>query len=223
MNILIVEDDTLLAEFTKRSLKRAHHHVSVVHDGSAGFRRAVNGSYDAIILDVLLPGKDGLSLCNELRQLHIDTPIILMSSYSTEQTRVSGLDAGADDYIIKPFSNEELGARLRAITRRPSVVSQSALVLGDMRLDPVGHTVYRDDIELKLRPKEYDLLEFMMQNPDIALSRHTLLKRVWGVYSNAASNRLEVYIRQLRKKIDDSFDKKYIKTVRGVGYKFSVK
>jgi len=219
MNILLVEDDHLLAEYTKRTLRSAHHHVSVVHDGSAGFKRAKSGSYDAIILDIILPGKDGISICNELRRMAIDTPILMLSSRTNEASRIEGLDAGADDYMIKPFSIEELSARLRAITRRPSVVSQSVLAIGDLTIDPVGHVVQRDGVDLHLRPKEYDLLEFMMRNPNIALSREVLLKRVWGIYSNAASNRLEVYIRQLRKKVDDPFKVHYIQTVRGIGYK----
>lgn len=222
MNILIIEDDTLLAEFTKRSLRLQNHHVSVVHDGSSGFKRAQSGSYDAIILDVLLPGKDGVSICSDLRRMKVETPIMMLSSKTSEESRITGLDAGADDYMIKPFSRNELSARLRAITRRPSVVAQSSLSVFDLTLDPITHTVTRAGQDIHLRPKEYELLEFMMRNQGVALQKHLLLRKVWHIYSKAASNRLEVYIRQLRQKVDQPFSVQLIHTVRGVGYKLDL-
>lgn len=223
MNILIIEDDTLLAEFTKRSLRAQNHHVSVVHDGSSGFKRAQSGAYDAIILDILLPGKDGLSICNELRRMKVETPIMILSSKTSEESRITGLDAGADDYMVKPFSRNELSARLRAITRRPSTVVQSNLQVGDLILDPVTRRVTRAGTVIGLRPKEFELLEYMMRNQGIALQKHVLLSKVWHIYSKAASNRLEVYIRQLRQKIDQPYESKLIHTVRGVGYTLDVK
>lgn len=223
MNILIIEDDTLLAEFTKRSLRAQNHHVSVVHDGSSSFKRAQSGAYDAIILDILLPGKDGLSICNELRRMKVETPIMILSSKTSEESRITGLDAGADDYMVKPFSRNELSARLRAITRRPSTVVQSNLQVGDLILDPVTRRVTRAGTVIGLRPKEFELLEYMMRNQGIALQKHVLLSKVWHIYSKAASNRLEVYIRQLRQKIDQPYESKLIHTVRGVGYTLDVK
>lgn len=221
MNILIIEDDTLLAEYTKRSLSAQDHRVSVVHDGSSGFKRAQSGAYDAIILDIILPDIDGVTICNDLRRMKIETPIMMISSKSSEQSRVTGLDAGADDYMVKPFNRNELAARLRAITRRPSVVVQSALTLADLSLDPTTRTVRRGGQLIQLRPKEYELLEFMMRNQGIALHKNLILSKVWRIYSTAASNRLEVYIRTLRQKIDYGHRVKLIHTVRGVGYKLS--
>ncbi len=222
MNILIIEDDPLIAEFTKRTLRMDHHRVSIVPDGTSGFRRARSGPFDAIILDLTLPGLDGISLCSSLRRLKIMTPIIVLTSDMHENTKVLSLDSGADDYMVKPFSHVELSARLRAITRRPSAIVQSQLEVGDLQLNPQEHTVMRAGVEIKLSPKEYDLLEYMMRNPGIALHKHVLLNKVWHIYSQAASNRLEVYIRQLRRKIDDPFAKNLIHTVRGIGYKLEV-
>lgn len=221
MNILLVEDDNLMAEFVKRVLKSENHFVSVAYDGIQGFKKAQASSYDAIILDVLLPSKDGLSICRDLRRLKIMTPILFLTSQYDEKSRVDGLDAGADDYLVKPFSYKELSARLRAITRRPSVVIQSSLVVGDLTLNPEGHSVTRQGRALSLRPKEYDLLEYMMRNPGIALPKHVLLRNVWKIRSESASNRLEVYIRHLRQKVDHPFKRKLIHTVRGVGYKIT--
>jgi len=219
VNILIVEDDVLLAEFTKRVLKGEHNYVKVVNDGQDGFEKAQSDYFDAMVLDILLPRKDGLSICSDLRRLKVSTPILILSSQADERSRIAGLDAGADDYLVKPFSHAELTARLRAITRRPSVVAQSALKVGDLTLNPESHDVVRGDKLLDLRPKEYELLEYMMRNPDVALHKHALLSKVWHVRSGAASNRLEVYIRQLRQKVDEPFKQKLIHTVRGVGYK----
>jgi DNA-binding response OmpR family regulator len=223
MNILVVEDDELTAEFIKRVLTREHHFVQTCHDGIAGFKKAQSHSYDALILDISLPGKDGIAICRELRRLVVNTPILMLSSYADEQTKITCLDAGADDYMTKPFGYKELLARLRSITRRPSVVVQSALALEDVVLDPESHGVSRGGVVLHLRPKEYDLLEFMMRNPNTVLPKHLLLNKVWQIRSESASNRLEVYIRHLREKIDKPFKRKLIKTVHGIGYRFDAR
>lgn len=220
VNILIVEDDELTAEFIKRVLEKDKHFVRVINDGEKGFNKAKTFTFDAIILDILLPSKDGLSICRDLRRLKLGTPILILSSHSDESTKVSGLDAGADDYLVKPFNHRELLARLRAITRRPSIVSQSSLNIGGLTLNPESREVTREGKLLKLRPKEYELLEYMMRNPDVALPRYLLLSKVWQIRSEATSNRLEVYIRSLRQKVDHPFNKNSIQTVRGIGYKF---
>ena len=219
MNVLVIEDDELLIEFMKRVLKAEGHHIVTASDGEEGFKKAQSSRLDAIILDILLPNKDGIAICRELRRLRVETPIIFLTSQIDERIKVEGLDAGADDYLIKPFSHRELIARLRAITRRPSTVVQSNLVVGDLALDPVGHKVTRGGTLLELSPKEYQLLEYMMRNPDVALPKHELLHKVWNIRSEAASNRLEVYVRHLRNKVDRAHSKKHILTVRGVGYK----
>lgn len=223
MNILIIEDDELTAEFIKRVLTKEHHFVQVSHDGLEGFKKAQTHSYDALILDISLPGKDGMAICRELRRLMISTPILMLSSYADEQTKISCLDAGADDYMTKPFGYKELLARLRSISRRPSAVVQSALHIEDIILDPESHGVSRAGVPLHLRPKEYDLLEFMMRNPNTVLPKHLLLNKVWQIRSESASNRLEVYIRHLREKIDKPYKRKLIKTVHGIGYRFDAR
>ena len=223
MNILVVEDDELTAEFIKRVLAREHHFVQVCHDGSVGFKKAQSHSYDVVILDISLPGKDGISICRELRRLLVSTPILMLSSYADEQTKITCLDAGADDYMTKPFGYKELLARLRSVGRRPSLVIQSALQMEDVVLNPESHAVTRAGVLLQLRPKEYDLLEFMMRNPNTVLPKHLLLNKVWQIRSESASNRLEVYIRHLREKIDKPFKRKLIKTVHGIGYRFDVR
>ncbi len=219
MKILIVEDDELIAEFIAKTMKLEKYDVVVVGDGYEGFKLANSSDFGAIILDVLLPQKNGLEICRELRRLRISTPILILSSESSEAARISGLDAGADDYLTKPFDYRELQARIRAITRRPSVILQSQLEVADLTLDPTSREVLRDGKKLELRPKEYELLEYMMRNPDTALSRARLLKDVWGIFADNSSNRLEVHIKHLREKVDDKRKHKLIQTVRGMGYK----
>lgn len=219
MKILVVEDDELTAEFIAKTMKLENHDVVVANDGLEGFKLANTPGYGAIILDVLLPHKNGLEICQDLRRLRISTPILILSSESSEKARIDGLDAGADDYLVKPFNYKELQARIRAITRRPSVVIQSKLRAVDLTLDPASHEVYRTGRKLALRPKEYDLLEYMMRNPNTALSRAQLLKDVWGIFADNSSNRLEVHIRHLREKVDKNHKNKLIQTVRGIGYR----
>jgi DNA-binding response OmpR family regulator len=220
MNILVIEDDDLTADFIKRALKQDGHYVRIAYDGLDGFNKALKSSTtDAIILDIVLPNKDGLSICKDLRRNKITTPILMLSSHAHEQARVDGLDAGADDYLVKPFSYKELAARLRAITRRPSIVLQSQLAVGNLRLNPETREVYKNEVKIELRPKEFALLEYMMRNPDIVLPRHQLLNNVWHIRSEASSNRLEVYIRHLRQKIDSDPDSHTIQTIHSIGYK----
>lgn len=221
MNVLVIEDDRLLAEFIKKTLGRHKYYVRIECDGEMGFTKAQSGSFDAIILDITLPKKDGLSICNDLRRQKVATPIILLSAKTDEASKIAGLDAGADDYVMKPFNHGELAARLRAVTRRPAAVIQSRLVIADLELHPDKHTVTRGGTSIPLRPKEFMLLEYMMQNQDVVLHKRDLLHKVWQVQPSASSNRLEVYILQLRKKIDSPFKVKLIHTVHGSGYRLS--
>lgn len=220
MNILIVEDDELTAEFVKKVFSSNGHSVSVSSDGISGLKKAKQSRYDAIILDISLPGVSGLDICSELRSEGVTTPILILSSYSDEDTRVEGLDRGADDYLCKPFGYKELLARVRTITRRPSRVLQSSLKVGEIELNQNSRTVCISGKSIPLRPKEFDLLLHLMQNPDIALPKHELLRRVWHVHTTSASNRLEVYIRHLRSKL--GVHAKHIQTVRGIGYKITL-
>ena len=165
--------------------------------------------------------KNGLDICRELRRTGVATPILFLSARNSEAARIQGLDAGADDYLVKPFSYRELNARLRAITRRPSVVPQSELQIANLILNPVSRDVTRGGKLIHLRPKEYALLEYMMRHPNVALPRYELLRNVWGISNDMTSNRLEVYIRHLRNKVDSKYRTKLIHTVRGVGYKIS--
>jgi DNA-binding response OmpR family regulator len=222
MNILLIEDDELIAEFTRQVLRNEDFNVSISYDGVDGFNKASKKRYDVILLDVLLPNKDGFSICRDLRRAKNMTPIIMLSSQAGEDSKVDGLDYGADDYLTKPFSHKELVARIRAVTRRPSAVVQSKLSIVDLELDPQGHLVTRGGKTILLRPKEYELLEFMMRNQDVALPKHVLLHNVWGIRSEAASNRLEVYIKHLRHKIDKPYKRHLIHTVHGIGYKLAV-
>lgn len=221
MNILVAEDDTLISELIRRALLQQNHYVMVVNDGDRAYSLASSEKFDAIILDIILPNKDGLTICDDLRSHHVNTPIMIVSSKTDDRTLVEGLDKGADDYLIKPFSHAVLLARLRAITRRPSTNLKSEIIYGDLKINCVSREVSRGNKIIKLRPKEYDLLEYFMRYPETALPRHLLLEKVWHVRSNSASNRLEVYIRHLRKKIDDDYPKKLIHTVRNIGYKLS--
>ncbi len=219
MNILIIEDDILVAEFTRRVLNKAGHHVTVANDGNNGYKKACRGVYDVIVLDLYLPGRDGIGLCSDLRRHQVSTPIVMLTSETQEHSKVAGLDAGADDYMVKPFSHAELAARLRAVTRRPAHIVQSKLQAGDLVLDPDERVVMKGNKAVKLSPKEYELIEFLMQNPSIALPRHLILNKVWHVYSQASSNRLEVHIRQLRIKLGELGEEQVIQTVRGIGYR----
>ncbi|MDX1765360.1 MAG: response regulator transcription factor [Candidatus Saccharimonadales bacterium] len=218
MRILVVEDDELTLEFLKKSLTKDQHMVDPAVDGAVGFDKALSRKHDLVILDVVLPSKDGISVCADLRELGYKTPILILSSQDTHKARVRGLDAGADDYVVKPFSYDELSARIRALVRRPNKLLPAKLKAANIELDPATHQVKRGDKVIDLRPKEYLLLEYLMRNANRALSREELLQRVWGIGIGNTSNRLDVYIRHLRTKIDEGREHKLIRTVRGKGY-----
>jgi len=219
MHVLVVEDDRSLADLLRRGLTQERHVVDVAHDGDEGLERAESGIYDALILDVMLPGRDGLEIARRLRAARIAAPILMLTARDALHDRLRGFDAGADDYLAKPFAFEELLARLRAIMRRTGAAADDQLVVGDLVLDDRAHEVTRAGRTIDLSPKEYALLEYLMRHPGQVLSRTLIMERVWDYGSDAFANVVDVTIRRLRKAVDEGFEGPLIHTVRGVGYK----
>ncbi|HZS93865.1 MAG TPA: response regulator transcription factor [Chloroflexota bacterium] len=219
MRILVVEDDREVAELLRRGLTQEQHIVDLAYDGIEGLRQAQQGNHDAIVLDVMLPGIDGLEVADRLRRQGNVTPILMLTARDALDDRLRGFDAGADDYLPKPFAFEELLARLRAITRRGQQVEDDRLIVGDLVLDRRAHEVTRAGKRLSLSPKEYALLEYLMRNQGQALSRTLILERVWDYSFDSFANVVDATIRRLRKAVDEGFDQQLIQTVRGVGYK----
>ena len=220
MNILLVEDEDLIALYLQKLFKKRGHQLDHAGDGEYGLKRAqtTNTVYDAIILDIVLPKMNGLEICRTLRTNDQHTPILILSSKDSETERVAGLDAGADDYMVKPFSGEELLARLRALTRRPQRVLQPVLEVDNITLDPARREVVCDSEVVHLRPKEYSILEMLLRSRGEVNNREDMLHKIWGIRRNTASNRLDVSIRHLRSKLEAACGIDPIKTVRGVGY-----
>lgn len=221
MRLLIVEDERQIASFLERGLKEEGYAVDVVYTGNDGLDWAAAVEYDLIVLDVMLPGRDGYSVCRELRQRGVKTPVLMLTARDTVDDRVTGLDSGADDYLVKPFAFKELLARLRAITRRQGESKSVELQLADLTLNTLTHSAQRGDRRIELTAKEYALLEFLLRNPNRVLSRTQIGEHVWNLDFVPESNVVDVYIRYLRKKIDEGFDLKLIKTMRGSGYLIS--
>jgi heavy metal response regulator len=218
MHILVVEDEKKVASFIKRGLEAANYSVDVEHDGETGLSRLLKSDYDLVILDVMLPRVDGLSLMKEIRQQRIEVPVLLLTARVTVADRVMGLDLGADDYLTKPFAFEELLARVRALLRRGAAAVPAVLAIADLRLDPATREVTRSNQRIDLTPKEYALLEFLLRRREQVLSRAVIAQHVWGVNYDTFTNVIDVYVNYLRNKIDDGFEPKLIHTVRGVGY-----
>jgi two-component system OmpR family response regulator len=219
VRILIVEDQPKMADVLHRGLTRAGLSVDVVELGADALVRAGATEYDAIVLDAMLPDIDGLDVCRRLRAERIWSPVLMLTARAGVPDRVDGLDAGADDYLAKPFAFDELLARLRALGRRGPVERPPVLEIGDLRLDPAGYRAWRGETALELSAKELALLEIFMRNPGQVLSRFTLLEHAWeGEYENR-SNVVDVYVRLLREKIDRPFGRASLETVRGVGYR----
>ena len=224
MHLLVVEDDRALADLVRRGLTQERHVVDVAHDGTAGWERAASGAYDALILDLMLPGRDGLDIARRLRADDNQVPILMLTARDALHDRLTGFDAGADDYLSKPFAFEELLARLRAITRRASGGGDGApeserLVIGDLVLDLRAHEATRAGRSLELSPKEFALLEYLMRHPGQVMSRTLILERVWDYGFDSFANVVDATVRRLRKVVDEGYDAPLIHTVRGVGYK----
>lgn len=220
MKILIIEDEIKLSNILLQGLKEQGMAVDVARDGAAGLASAAAAPYDAIILDVMLPKKNGFQVLQELRGAGDKTPVLMLTTRSGVEDRVRGLDLGADDYLPKPFAFQELLARLRAITRRPQVEPQTTLKLADLELNPQKREVRRAGQLLELTAREFALLEFLLRHQDVVVTRAMILDQVWdaGYEFDSGSNVVEVYINYLRRKIDQPFTGKLIHTVRGAGY-----
>jgi DNA-binding response OmpR family regulator len=222
MRLLVVEDNRQLSAALERSLEDAGYVVDAAYDGAEGQALAEATAYDAIVLDILLPGKNGLEVCRELRARRINTPILMLTARDTVQDRVRGLDSGADDYLVKPFALSELLARLRALLRRESEQKGGWLEVGDLRLDPATRFVERAGRDIELTARQYALLEYFMRHPNQLLTREQIESHCWSYDFEATSNVVDVYVRRLRQQIDDPFDVKLLETVRGVGYRLRV-
>lgn len=219
MRILVVEDERKIASFIKSGLEEERYIVEMVHDGEAALELALNNHFDAILLDIMLPGKSGIDVLKELRKVNNPTPVIMLTAMGSTEDKVSGLDTGADDYIAKPFSFQELTARLRAVLRRSSFEKTTKLSCGDLILDTVSHIAIKGDEEIELTTKEYALLEYLMRNKNRILSRSNITQHVWKHSFDPESNIIDVYVKRLRNKIDVNNDKPILQSIRGVGYR----
>lgn len=221
MKILIIEDDQRVAELIQRGLEEQDFETSLAYDGLSGKKLALQNPYDLIITDIILPKIDGLDLCKQIRERKPDTPIIMLTALGTTDDKVEGFDAGADDYLVKPFEMRELLVRIRALLKRNNKITNSTgFILRFVDLEMNLHTkiVKRNGQEINLTPKEFKLLEYMMQHPERVLSRVEIAEKVWDTHFDTGTNFIDVYINYLRKKIDRNFDKKLIHTKSGMGF-----
>jgi two-component system OmpR family response regulator len=219
MRVLVVEDEVKMAGLIRRGLREEGLVADVAAKGEDALWMAGATEYDALVLDVMLPGIDGFEICRRLRAEGVWTPVLMLTARDSVEDRVAGLDGGADDYLPKPFSFAELLARLRALVRRGPVERPAVLEVGDLRLDPARRQVRRGTVEIDLSPKEFALLETLMRRPGEALSRFQLLEHAWDYEYENRSNVIDVYVRYLRQKIDRPFGTRTIETVRGIGYR----
>ncbi len=218
MKILVVEDEKKVAAFIKKGLEEDSYRVELAADGEKGKEVALQHSFDLIILDILMPKKDGLTLLKELRAQRISTPVLMITAKGSVDDKVKGLDSGADDYLVKPFAIAELLARVRSLLRRGGSEKLTALSAGDLMLDLVSHKAARGKKMIELTAKEYTLLEYFMRNTNKVLSRTIISEHIWNYNFDTGTNIIDVYINHLRNKIDGGFEKKLIHTIRGVGY-----
>ncbi len=218
MRILIVEDDRKLARQLKKGVDESGHFSTLAFDGREGLDAAQGSEFDVLVLDVMLPKMDGISVVRQLRQMRVGTPILLLTARDTPDDISTGLDAGADDYLTKPFAFKVLLARLRALARRRQVDPQTLLRIGDLSLDPATHEVRRSGNLISLSRTEFVILEMLMRNPGRVIVRARLIEAVWGHERDVQSNTLDVFIRQLRTKIEPSGTSKLLHTIRGIGY-----
>ncbi len=221
MRILLVEDERRIADFIARGLSEQGHAVDVAHDGDEAFDWIGLADFDLIILDVMLPGRDGIDLCRAARQDGVRTPILMLTARDAVDDRVRGLDSGADDYLVKPFAFAELLARIRALIRREPAVLGATLQVGDLVLDTTTRAAARGGTPIDLTTKEFALLEYLMRHPNQVLTRTMIAEHVWNYDFDNATNVIDVHVRNLRRKIDDPFPARLIQTVRGAGYRIA--
>ena len=219
MRVLVVDDEPKLAALVARALREEGHAADLASNGTDALWMAQAAPYDAIVLDVMLPGIDGFEVLRGLREREVWTPVLMLTARDAVIDRVDGLDAGADDYLTKPFSFDELLARPRAIARRGAIERPTVIQVGDLRLDPAGRRAWRGDVELRLTAREFTILELFMRRPGQVLTRLQLLEGAWDMAFESRSNIVDVYMRYLREKIDRPFGRASLETVRGVGYR----
>ena len=221
MRILVVEDEHKIAAAIKKGLEQEKYAVDLAYSGSDGFDLASTESYDCILMDVLIPGMDGITVCRKLREKNNHTPILMLTAMGQTEDKVAGLDSGADDYLTKPFSFEELLARVRALARRPTSALGRILKTADLTLDNLSYEVKRNGKSIQLSSKEFSLLEYLMRHTGLVLTKDQIISHVWNYDADILPNTVEVYIKNLRNKIDAPFPakKKLITTIRGFGYK----
>jgi two-component system OmpR family response regulator len=219
MRLLVAEDDVRMAGLLRRGLMEDGHVVDVVGDGTEAVWMASENAYDVVLLDVMLPGIDGFEVCRRLRSSGVWSGVLMLTARDDVEDRVRGLDAGADDYVLKPFSFSELSARVRALIRRGSAPRPTAVEVGDLRLDPVSRQVWRGAAEIELSPKEFAMLELFMRNPGEVLTRTRILEHVWDFAYDGLSNVVDQYVGYLRRKVDKPFGTHDLQTVRGAGYR----
>ncbi len=219
MHILVVEDDRAAAQFLTKGLTETGHLVDHAEDGETGLELALGGNHDALIVDRMLPKRDGLAMVEALRKSGVDTPVVFLSALGQVEQRVEGFDAGGDDYLVKPYAFSELLARLNAVVRRRSPeATATVLRVGDLELDRLKRTVVRAGKEIELQPREFRLLEYLMENTDQAVTRTMLLEKVWDYHFDPQNNVIDVHVSRLRAKIDRKFPEPLLHTIRGVGY-----
>jgi two-component system copper resistance phosphate regulon response regulator CusR len=221
MRILVIEDDAALSSFIRKGLEAEHHAVDTATDGEQGRAMALEFDYDLVVLDLNLPGVDGLSILKSVRQRKTSLPVMILTARNRVEDRVQCLDTGADDYLVKPFSFLELSARARALLRRSHLPSESVLTVRDLSLDRVQRKVERGGRHIELTTKEFALLEYLMRNAGRRLTRPMIIEHVWNMNFDSTTNVVDVYINYLRRKVDDGFSPALIHTVRGVGYQIS--
>jgi DNA-binding response OmpR family regulator len=222
MRILVVDDDRRLSAVIKRGLLEEAYAVDLAYDGEEGEYMAEVNPYDLIILDIMLPGKDGIEICRDLRAKKVNTPILMLTAKDTVEDRVKGLDVGADDYLVKPFAFNELLARVRAMLRREGMSKSPELRVGDLTLDTLTRQVRRGERPVELTTKEYVILEYFMRHPNVVVTRTMIEEHAWDYDFDSLSNLVDVYVRRLRRKIDNEGEDSLIQTVRGAGYRLKV-
>jgi DNA-binding response OmpR family regulator len=217
MRVLVVEDDKKVASFIQTGLEQEGHAVDVLHDGAGAADQARTIDYDVVVLDLMLPGRSGFQILREIRAKKASLAVLMLTAKDSLEDRVAGLDAGADDYMAKPFALAELSARLRALSRR-GAPQETTLRVADLEMDVIRRKVKRGTVTIDLKPKEYALLEFLMRHADRPLTKTLIIEHVWDIHFDSISNVVEVHINSLRNKIDKGFDVALIHTIRGVGY-----